>query len=1330
MKKEGVIKTQLICILILISCVFILHDPVYSNDQPLCFYRISTENGLSHNRVHAVIQDSKGFLWIGTSDGLNRYDGINFTTFYKNDLDINSAFIVSLCEDNLGNIWVGTDYGVTVYYANIDQFKRFSLLSNSGLDIHNKVPYIQKDEDGVIWLAVNNQGLFSYDPEKKLFLNYFVENGVQTLQSNITSFYFDDKKICWLGLYFDNLYYTDQQLTKITPYSLPDGNQPFLRDNVVKMLKSQYNNVFIASVNNGVSEINLSLNTLKTIISNSGKRFITNNILLDSNRDLWVGTTDGLFKYDLITKNIAHYTASREDLFSLSDSEILSITIDDLKGIWLGTYSSGLYHANYAYMDFEKFYKTSSFSLIGNFVRGFVEDSHGVIWIGTEKAGLFNYNPANNILQKYRNNALPDNIFGICYLNDEIWMGSYSGIYKLNINNGRVRTYDRNNAESKLRDNKIYKIYNNSLNQIFIGTTLGLLRYDEIHDKLIPIEDFNGIFVNDILEDSRGNMWYATYADGLFKYDIKNDTLINFRNDPSDTSSLPCNKILSVFEDSKNRIWVTTHGAGFCLMNPDNTFTAYDISRDISNNIIYKIIEDNNENLWITSNNGLIKFIPDIGETKIYTQIDGLLNNEFNYNSGIKTVNGDILLGSRDGFIKFNPEKFTINKKIPNIVITDFLINNSVIKPNQPGSPLKLSISETRQIKLSANQNSFKFKFSILNFQSPSNNMLFYKLDGYNDDWQKVTPDHTLSFNNLPAGKYNLFIKGVSSVGIWNETHPSIEIVILPKYYLSRLAIFLYVVFGLIILLISIHLWRKRTIAQQLKKQKLFERNREIELYNEKIDFFSSIAHEIKTPLTLIRTPLEHIMNTRKFDDDTRSDLHLINHNTQHLSQLINELLDFSKIEKKGFKLACNEIDVVEKLKFQIYNYNITTKDKNINLTFKSSADHIYIFADEQGFIKILNNILSNALKYAETYIDVRSEVKGEYVEISVKNDGQIIPLEKRELIFTPFTQYHDPGNVYMKGFGIGLSLARTLAELHSGTLKMDDDVTSNNFILTLPLLKVFHEEASSLIKEQHNEKLNIDDNGKPVILLVEDKLELLDYTKRKLERHYLVLTSTNGKLALNIINRKNIDIIVSDISMPEMDGLEMCKQLKLNFETCHIPVIILSAYSSMQSKIASMENGADIYIEKPFSIEYLISCIDGLLVKREKLRQVYNSEIKPRTENSNLSKRDEQFLLSLDEIIIANMGDTDFSIEELAEQLFLSKSTLNRKMKGLLQTTPNDYIRRKRLIMAARLLKEGSDRVNEVCYIVGFNSPSYFIKCFKNYYGKLPSEYIDNRSA
>ncbi|MDR1683679.1 MAG: response regulator, partial [Candidatus Symbiothrix sp.] len=701
---------------------------------------------------------------------------------------------------------------------------------------------------------------------------------------------------------------------------------------------------------------------------------------------------------------------------------------------------------------------------------------------------------------------------------------------------------------------------------------------------------------------------------------------------------------------------------------------------------------------------------------------DGLLNNEFNILSGIKTANGNILFGSQDGFISFNPKNFIVNQKMPNIVITDLLINNQLVKANEKNSPLKCSIAETHEIKLSAYQNTLELKCSILNFHSPLNNLLYYKLEGENDQWHKMSSEHRLVFNNLPPGKYTLHLMGVSSDGVWNKQHPSLRIVILPKFYQSTTAIVIYIILTVIALCCSFYYLRKRTLAQQRKRQRIFEKNKEIELYNEKIEFFSNIAHEIKTPLTLIRTPLEHIMNhIGDFNRELNEDLNLINHNTLLLSQLINELLDFSKIEKQGFQLSCVELDIVEKIEFLKYNFTAAAKNKNLEITSNYAADHIYIFADERGVEKIFNNLFSNALKYAKTYIALSVETKNEQVIVSIQNDGSIIPLERRQSIFEPFVQYHDPEKIYTKGFGIGLSLAKTYAQLHSGSLVMDDDLSCNNFILTLPQLHIQNESEAVTTEEDTSES----EGDKPLVLVVEDNIELLAYIKRKLKKHYRIQTATNGESALELINKQAIDVIVSDISMPKMDGLELCRQLKKNFESSHIPIIVLSAHSSMQTKVSSMEYGVDIYIEKPFSIDFLISCLEGLLNKRKQLIHLYKSIVNPSPKETNLSGRDKEFLLELGEIILKNISDPDFSNEQLANQLNISKPTLNRKIKGLLKTTPNEYIQTKRLIMAAQLLAEGSFRINETCYQVGFNTPSYFIKCFKNYFGQTPTEYI-----
>ncbi|GHU67299.1 hybrid sensor histidine kinase/response regulator [Bacteroidia bacterium] len=1319
LKIREILAFARMTVIICVICVLNISTGKAS-ENPFYFNRLSIQNGLSNDRVYAVLQDRRGFLWVGTTDGLNRFDGVAFKTFYKYDLDVNSSYIISLCEDNQGNIYIGTDNGISVYNLHSDTFQHIEKIAGSPLKIRNKVSVIKKDEEGVIWMTVDKQGIFSFNPKNRELKNYLVENNVSPVVSGVSCFHFDKSHPNLISFYFDNLYFTDKSFKKQEPYTLPDGSQPYKRDNIIRIIRgANSNTLYVASVNKGVCEINLSTHTMEVICSDNNGKSIPNDLYLDANNTLWIATTNGVYQYNIRTENLTHIEVVDNKLASLSDLEVMAILIDDIKGIWLGSFNHGLLHTNKTFIQFEKFYQTPSASLVGKTIREFEEDKDGNIWIGTRRSGLFKYNPQNKELEKYKKNSLPETIFGLCRDDNHLWMSSYDGIYRLNIKSGQVKIYNRRDHGSKLRDDRTTKIYKNSQNQILVGSALGLLQYDTTKDEFIAIDSFNGIFVDDILEDSRGNMWYATYANGLYKYDRIHRQFTNYKNDPDKTSSIPCNKVISLFEDSKQRIWITTFGGGFCRLNNDETFTVFDISNGMPSNIIYKIIEDDNGWFWVSSGQGLIKFQPETAEKKVYTTADGLLDDEFNFLSGIKTANGNILFGSQDGFIQFNPKNFISNQKMPNIVITDLLINNQLVKANEKHSPLQCGIADTREIKLSAYQNTLELRCSILNFHSPLNNLLYYKLEGENDQWQKMSSEHRLVFNKLAPGKYTLYLMGVNSDGVQNNEHPPLHIVILPKFYQSTTAIVIYIILTIIALSLFFYFLWKRTLAQQHRRQHIFEKNKEIELYNEKIEFFSNIAHEIKTPLTLIRTPLEHIMNhIGDFNREINEDLNLISRNAQLLSQLINELLDFSKIEKQGFQLSCVELDIVEKIEFLKYNFTAAATNKNLEITSHYSNENIYVFADERGIEKIFNNLFSNALKYAETYISLSVETNNESVIVSVKNDGPIIPIEKRQSIFDPFVQYHDPEKIYTQGFGIGLSLAKTIAELHSGTLTIDDDLSCNNFILTLPL----HEKSTENKPEE--EEIPVAEN-KPHVLLVEDNVELLAYIERKLKKNYRIQTATNGEMALEFINTQPVDIIVSDISMPKMDGLEMCLQLKKNFETSHIPIIVLSAHSSMRAKVASMEYGADMYIEKPFSMEFLISCIERLLDKRKQLVHLYKSVVNPSPKESDLSGRDKKFLLELDEIILKNLSDPDFSNEQLAGHLNISKPTLNRKIKGLLNTTPNEYIQTKRIIMAAKLLVEGSYRINETCYQVGFNTPSYFIKCFKNYFGKTPTEYI-----
>lgn len=508
-----------------------------------------------------------------------------------------------------------------------------------------------------------------------------------------------------------------------------------------------------------------------------------------------------------------------------------------------------------------------------------------------------------------------------------------------------------------------------------------------------------------------------------------------------------------------------------------------------------------------------------------------------------------------------------------------------------------------------------------------------------------------------------------------------------------------------------------------------FEREKERELYTAKIDFFTNVAHEIRTPLTLIKSPLENVLVSPNVSADIRDDLEIMNLNTTRLLDLVNQLLDFRKTETRGFQLnfvECNISDILQ----QIYmRFTPLARQKKLEFVIECS-ESIYASIDREALTKIISNLFTNAIKYSETYIHVRLWMEDTCWFLSVCNDGNVIPMEMREEIFKPFIQYKDGFSRKVSGTGIGLALARSLAELHEGNLIMDDSQKQNCFILSLP---VKHEHTIAISKSEIKlkEDPKEEDPGqlqqKPryTVLIVEDNVEMLAFVVRQLSPVYQILTATNGVEALKVLEGYTVNLIVSDIMMPEMDGLELCDRIKSDLDYSHIPIVLLTAKTTLQSKIDGLKSGADAYIEKPFSVEYLKVSVANLLSNHEKLHAAFAHSPFIQTNSMAMTKADETFLKTLNEVIVANMQNPDFCLDDMASLLNMSRSSLNRKIKGVLDMTPNDYIRLERLKKAAQLLREGECKVNEVCYMVGFNTPSYFTKCFQKQFGILPKDFV-----
>ena len=724
---------------------------------------------------------------------------------------------------------------------------------------------------------------------------------------------------------------------------------------------------------------------------------------------------------------------------------------------------------------------------------------------------------------------------------------------------------------------------------------------------------------------------------------------------------------------------------------------------------------------------------------RVYTTSNGLLGDQFNYHSSLETEDGTIYLGSIDGFIAFNPKTFSENRSLPSIVITDFLLFGKEVYVGEPGSPLEKSITFSDELILQSSQNSFSFRVTALDFQAPRMSKIMYKLDGFDADWLTIGESPIVTYSNLRYGNYTFKVKVSNSDGVWNENGISLKVHILPPFYLSVWAYFVYALLIIGCSLYVIIYFKRRSNNKHRRQMEKFEQEKEREVYHAKIDFFTNVAHEIRTPLTLIKGPLENIILKKQVDAETREDLNVMKQNTERLLNLTNQLLDFRKTESQGFRLNFAKCNITEVLKETHVRFTSLAKQKGLEFTLQVPEKDFYAHVNQEAFTKIISNLLNNGMKYAESYVHVMLEIPetddDNLFRIRTVNDGVIIPDEMKEEIFKPFVRFNEQedGKV-TTGTGIGLALSRSLAELHQGTLAMETGEESNIFCLTLPVVQdmtitltpeaeVEIDRVNEIPAEQAGRKDN-----RPTVLVVEDNPDMLTFVVRQLSRDYTVLTATNGAEALKVLDGNYVNLVISDVVMPVMDGFELCKTIKSDLNYSHIPVILLTAKTNIQSKIEGMELGADAYIEKPFSVEYLQACASNLIQNREKLRQAFAESPFIAANTMALTKADEEFIKRLNEVIQINYANPEFSMDDMADNLNMSRSNFYRKIKGVLDLSPNEFLRLERLKKAAQLLKEGENRVNEICYMVGFNSPSYFAKCFQKQFGVLPKDFVNSK--
>lgn len=1307
------------------TLVFFLFLTTTIFSQEYYFKHYKVEDGLSNNSVLASIQDSDGFLWFGTKDGLNRFDGYRFKTFRsgsnpKTSLGIN--YIQSLHEFK-NYIWVGTDKGL---YSYDKKLEKFTFLNDA---INNRINDIDNDLKGNLWF-ISVGTLVKYNVTTKETTLF---NGKNSFY--VTSITCDSKGIIWASS-FDALYrYSEatQSFDKID-VQLPKN---LFSINVIYSLDD--NSILMGTRDHGVFKYDIASGKTLPFINGAEKPIFVRQFKKSNKNELWIASESGVLIYNLKDQTIKSLHKNTSDPYAISDNAAYSITIDKENGVWIGTYFGGVNYHQKQYDQFKKYFpRKSENAIVGSAVREIHKDNQDNLWIGTEDAGINKFNLRTKKFVNFQPNGTKSglsfyNIHAVLPRGNKVWLGTFEhGLDVLDGNTGNViKHYDH--TSSNLKSDFIFTFYQTPQNEFYVVTSFGIYLYDDVNDSFEICNAFSQtIHYTSMLKDRNGNLWAGSYRDGLFYYNSKTKEKVVYKHDFKNEGSISNDFITSIFQDNQNNLWIATENGLNLFDIKKQEFKKYTTKDSFPSNVIYSILQDENQDLWITTSKGLVKFNSKTKAVKTFTTANGLLSDQFNYNSAFKDTNGDMYFGNLNGMISFNSKNFKTNNYNPPIFITGLQINNKDVVVNEENSPLDESISYIKKITLKNSQSNFNIDFSSLSYTAPELTEYWYKLDGINDDWVYLNKNNKVFFTELAAGDYKFRVKSLSTNGIWSK-EAVIGIQILPPFWASSYAIVFYILIiaGCIYML----LLRYHNMNIKAHNQKIAHLNneKEKEIYQAKIEFFTNVAHEIRTPLTLIKSPLESLLKRTYESPEIPQNLLLMEKNTSRLLNLVNELLDFRKTEMEGLKLTFVETNISLLVRNLKSEFNPLIEEKNIHLELELGEKNIYAFVDEEAIRKILSNLISNAIKYAKKEIIITLFRDENSLEFIVKNDGNLIPKGLKSKIFEPF--FRILGSETQTGTGIGLSLAHSLTELHNGTLKLKFlDDSMNTFVLQLPLRQesefhLYKDSSETAAKESNEEFENeiIAKNTKTQILVVEDNLELLNFMSKELGKEYKIFKADNGEEALKVIHNQTIHIVISDITMPIMDGIELCDRIKSNIETSHIPVILLTALSAVQTRIRGLESGADAYISKPFSMDFILAQIDNLLSNRRHVMEYYASSPLSHLKTIAHNKTDEDFIKKLDEIIGKNMTDTNLSVESLADILHMSRSTLYRKIKDISNLSPNELINNARLKKAAELLLSGKHKVYEISEIVGYKSQSSFSRNFQKSFTMSPSEFISN---
>ena len=1340
----------------------------------LLFKRFFSSNGLPDERIRSIFQDHNGYLWIGTMNGICRYDGYSFKNFFKtkNNNSISGNWAYTITEDASHNIWIGTNEGFSKFDQEKEIFVNYSLPNRLASQQSKRVNSLVFDKDGLLWIG-GKLGIIQYNPST----NTFKQFPFSLLNNNVSKIILGQNNYLWVA--------TDNGMAH---YNLSSGKFNFFNLQIkpnaygdkIWSLMEDNQDLYIGTGSSGL----LKLPHLKgenygafKYLNNfkSGDESLENTQVFDIRKsaigDLWLGTEKGLAKISKLgttDASLDYYRNSSVNERSISSDRVYCVFIDKTNVLWCGT-EVGLNNLQLSALPFN-YYSFSGLKITDQ-VRGIYSANGKDIWIATYKSGFYKYNTTNDDCRSY--SFKPDNSFfngtrSVIINKDNVLVGTLNGIVQINDNG--------NNYQNILQGNAVFAMYKDRKSNVWVGTNNGLFKLDvnlavqNYTTKFATTKGFTSHFVRSIFEDHLGNIWVGFENGGIAFINPKTDKPI-FITNQSNNDGVFGSTIYSVAEYPNNTLWIGSE-SGLTKMTLPNgeihdlskaSFKNYSVQNGLPDKSVNGILSDDNGHLWISSIKGLVKF--DISNEVFQNYLPNIY---FNHGCCYKINQHQFYYGTSDGFIEFDPAAIVEDKYLPDVAISDVKLFNQSISINDKFNGeviLNQSISNTRKLIFNYKNNVFTLDFAALHFANPEQNKFAYKMEGFDKDWIDATASsRSATYTNLDPGTYIFKLKAANYLGIWNNKPVELKITILPPPWKTWWALLIYLLMAITFLYyFTIYVLDQIKQKHQLRYEQI-EKNQLKNLDALKTQFFTDISHEFRTPLSLILGPSEEILASDVINNDVRHKAQLINRNSKKLLYLIDELMTFQKLDQGKLQLKPQQVEMLSFVKDIYQNFQHLAHKKEINFTLTADRESYLLLVDSGKMEMVLNNLLFNAFKYAPQHGSISITLQNcdsnqlpspppshhqQWLQVSVEDNGKGITDSDFSHLFDRYFQ----SNNALKGTGVGLSLTKSLVELHGGIITATSEPgVKTSFSFYLPIdanVTTASTDANDIMVEHsyvfdYNVNELVDDSilsqgehldrnkAKDTLLLVDDNVEVLDYLEMVFQNQYNIARAENGALALDYLQNHEPDLIISDVMMPEMDGITLCKEIKTNVLISHIPIILLTAKATVNNTLEGLKIGADDYVPKPFYPDVLRVKVQNFIEAKkrliEKFVQTEGGVVIPK--NITHNPLDEEFMNNVLAAINKNMDNEEFSVEELGSMVAMSRSNLFRKLKAITGQTPVEFIYFIRMNRAMQLLLERKHSVSQISFEVGFKSPSSFTKSFKKQFGKAPTDFLNTAIA